>query len=354
VLLPSEWVRRLVLRVGIVGFATHLHSRAFLREPRTKLVAAAEENMKMPKWLKEGEPFVESIGLELIPSYEKLLERPDIDAVSINTETHLKPSLVELAAKNGKHVMVDKPMARNVADAKKMIKAVKESGVVLLIQYPTRFDPLFEKVLEESASGGIGEPVSVYLELLRYVDIYDSSGSILDPYYMDWVTDPKRSGGGELMNFGCYAVDFVRALARSPVRSVFAQTTSSFYPLHKEKGVEDFGQITILFENGFLSHLVAGRLPMLADSNLLRVFCKGGYLLSAGKRKLTKVAGLKKTTFNLPAVDPTQKMISHFVDCVQGKSQPIASVEDGYEETRILQAAYESAQLKRSVALGPQ
>ncbi len=344
-------VETLVFRIGIVGFETHLHSNRFLNDPRASLVAAAEEVLEAPKWRNEGQRFVEQHRREFVPSYERLLERPDIDAVSINTQTFLKPGLVELAAENGKHVICDKPMARNVADARRMAKVVKRSGVVFLVQYPNRYDPLQEKVIELSVPGRVGCPLVAYVEFVRYADIYDEQGALIDPHYMGWVTDSHRSGGGELINFGCYAVSFLKALARSRAESVFAQTHSSFFRLHKERGVEDLGDVTVLFENGFISHLVAGRVPALADSYMLRVFCQEGSLASPGRGKLFKAARSGEVPIDIPEVDATQRMISHFLDCIEGKSEPLTSVEDGLEDTVILEAAYRSARHRRSIAL---
>ena len=340
-----------MIRVGIVGFATHLHSRKFLSDPRSELVAAAEESLQAGKWVHEGKPFVEENNLTLCQTYQELMEREDIDAVSINTETDLKPDLVELAAKNGKHVMIDKPMARNTEDAERMVKAVERSGITFMVQYPNRYDPLQQKIIELSVPEELGKPISAYLELARRVGIYDDKGHLMDPYYMDWVTDPKRSGGGELINFGCYAVSFLRALARSRVRKVFAGTQSNYFELHRKQGVEDMGEVTLLFENGFLSHFIAGRIPVTKDSDLMRIFCRKGSIVSRKRGVLIEVVNHRKTVIESDGSDPVQNMVKHFLDCIQDKARPRTSVWEGAEDTRVLQAAYESSRQGRSVEL---
>ena len=140
-------------------------------------------------------------------SYEDLLADPDVDAVYIPLPNHLHAEWTIAAARAGKHVLCEKPLAMTAADAERMIEACQAEGVHLMEAFMYRLHPTWEAVRELVASGRIGE--------LRAVQSWFS-------YFND---DPANirnipeAGGGALYDIGCYSVSLSRMLfGREPVR----------------------------------------------------------------------------------------------------------------------------------------
>ncbi|MGZ8662799.1 MAG: Gfo/Idh/MocA family protein [Actinomycetota bacterium] len=140
-------------------------------------------------------------------SYEDLLADPDVDAVYVPLPNHLHTEWTIAAARAGKHVLCEKPLAMTAADAERMIEACQAEGVHLMEAFMYRLHPTWEAVRELVASGRIGE--------LRAVQSWFS-------YFND---DPANirnipeAGGGALYDIGCYSVSLSRMLfGREPVR----------------------------------------------------------------------------------------------------------------------------------------
>jgi len=140
-------------------------------------------------------------------SYEDLLADPDVDAVYIPLPNHLHAEWTIAAARAGKHVLCEKPLATNVADAERMIVACEAEGVVLMEAFMYRLHPTWEMVGEMVGSGRIGE--------LRAVQSWFS-------YFNDDPNDIRNkvdAAGGALYDIGCYSVNLSRMLfGAEPVR----------------------------------------------------------------------------------------------------------------------------------------
>ncbi|HET9249193.1 MAG TPA: Gfo/Idh/MocA family oxidoreductase [Actinomycetota bacterium] len=133
-------------------------------------------------------------------TYEELLADPDVDAVYIPLPNHLHAPWTIAAARAGKHVLCEKPLAMNPAEAERMIQACQAEGVLLMEAFMYRLHPTWEAVRELVASGRIGE--------LRAVQGWFS-------YFNDDPSDIRNivgSGGGALYDIGCYAVNLSRML----------------------------------------------------------------------------------------------------------------------------------------------
>ena len=133
-------------------------------------------------------------------SYAELLADPDIDAVYIPLPNHLHARWTIEAARAGKHVLCEKPLAMTAADAETMIDASREAGVLLMEAFMYRLHPSWVAVRELVAAGRIGR--------LRAVDSWFS-------YYNDDPTNIRNireTGGGALFDIGCYSVNLSRML----------------------------------------------------------------------------------------------------------------------------------------------
>ena len=143
-------------------------------------------------------------------SYEDAASDPRVDAMYFITPHDLHLENARLAAKHGKHVFMEKPIARTVDESRKLIDITKEAGVTLMVGENFRFDPATEKAKKLIADGAIGG--------LSLIDIQSEN---LDDGCVGWRLSLERCGGGRMIDGGIHYVDVLRNLAGSP-ESVYA------------------------------------------------------------------------------------------------------------------------------------
>ena len=144
-------------------------------------------------------------------SYEALLADPDVDAVYVPLPNHLHAAWTIAAARAGKHVLCEKPLAMTAAEAEGMLTACREAGVLLMEAFMYRLHPSWVAACELVASGRIGR--------LRAVDSWFS-------YFNDDPADIRNileAGGGALFDIGCYSVNLSRLLFGAEPDRVSAQ-----------------------------------------------------------------------------------------------------------------------------------
>jgi UDP-N-acetyl-2-amino-2-deoxyglucuronate dehydrogenase len=176
---------------------------------------------------------------------DDLLGRGDVDAVCICTPSGQHPAQTIAAARAGKHVLVEKPMATRVADAEAMIRACDEAGVRLGVVLQRRAEPLFRRIRDAVAAGDLGDLTLgvVTMPYHRPQAYYEQAA-----WRGTWAGD----GGGVLMNQGIHLVDLLVWFMGDPVRtSAFAAT------LQRDIEVEDTLAATLVFASGALATIAA-------------------------------------------------------------------------------------------------
>lgn len=184
------------LRIGILGaarIATPFIAGARLSSD-VEIAAVASRDAT------RADSFARAHGISRALSYEQLLAAPDIDAVYIPLPHHLHAQWSIAAARAGKHVLCEKPLAMSEGEALAMFEAADAAGVVLLEGYPYWYQPQTKEIERVIAAGEIG----------RIQSIHAACGFTIDNPG-DFRLDP-RMGGGALFDAGCYAVSFVRQI----------------------------------------------------------------------------------------------------------------------------------------------
>jgi predicted dehydrogenase len=144
-----------------------------------------------------------------------LLETESPDAVLIFTDNAGTASLVELAASHGKPLMVEKPMANNLANAERMVAAATGAGIPFMVNWPTWWNPAIRHAVHLTQEGRIGEVV-------RFNFRGGHAGPRefgVSPYFSDWLFDPQRNGGGAYIDYAGYGASLARLLLGQPERA---------------------------------------------------------------------------------------------------------------------------------------
>ena len=175
-------------------------------------------------------------------SYEALLADPDVDAVYLPLPNHLHKPWTIAAARAGKHVLCEKPLALTARDAEEMIEACDREGVHLMEAFMYRVHPSWVAVREQVASGRIGRLSAVQSWFSFYND---------DPTN---IRNVREFGGGAMYDIGCYAVNLSRMLFDGEPDRVLASLTRD-----PESGVDIVASAILQFGDGIASFTCSTR-----------------------------------------------------------------------------------------------
>ena len=140
-------------------------------------------------------------GVQAVIDWRAAVERLDVDIVIVST-THDALAEITLAAISaGKHVLVEKPAARNGAELGPVVEAAERARVLVRVGFNHRYHPAVRKAKEFADAGALGEPMYVRGR-------YGHGGRI--GYEREWRANPERSGGGELIDQGVHLIDLAR------------------------------------------------------------------------------------------------------------------------------------------------
>jgi len=272
-------------------------------------------------------------------SYEALLSDPGIDAVYIPLPNHLHAEWAIRAARAGKHVLCEKPLALDVAEVDAMEKAARESGVVLAEAFMYRHHPQTLKVKELVEGGAIGA--------VRFV-----RGTF--SFTLDRPDDVRLRpewGGGCLWDVGCYPLSFTRfLLGAEPVEVVGSQVLGP-------SGIDETFAGQLAFPGGVLAQVDAGfRSPFRAEIEI------------AGSTGTIRVSHPWKPALDQPILltrgDETEAVavaecdrylleIEDLADCARTGRAPRVSLAESRGNVATIVALLESARSGRPVAVRP-
>jgi 1,5-anhydro-D-fructose reductase (1,5-anhydro-D-mannitol-forming) len=242
------------------------------------------------------------------------LADPEVHAVYVGTPVFLHAPQTIQSLRAGRHVLCEKPMAMNEAEARLMVRTAEETGKTFGVAYYRRCYPKVQRAKELLAAGVIGKPV--FAELTNHMD-FDGSGN------RGWLFDPIKSGGGPLFDIASHRIDVLNFLFGQPQR-VIAQVSNVVY----HYAVEDNATAMIEYESG-----VRGVVDVRWHSKVNRDECRirgtdgememsplnGPDLIYPGGRESLPV----HSNVHLPT-------IANFVDAVEGKGALLASGASSY------------------------
>lgn len=199
-----------VLRLGVVGLGRAFMSMlpSLIAHPLVRITAATDMRKDTL------EKFAGDFEAKSYESMERLCGDPSVDAVYIATPHQFHADQVILAARHGKHAIVEKPMALSIEECEAMNREVEEAGVQLVVGHTHGFDPPILRMREIVQSGALGK--------LRMISSWN---------YTDFLYRPRRpeeldtqAGGGIIFNQVPHQIDIVRTISGGYIRSVRAST----------------------------------------------------------------------------------------------------------------------------------
>ena len=338
--------------VGIIGsqFISTIHAEALRAYPHAEIRAVASPTAGHAK------AFAERLSIpHALTDYKKMLAMPEIDMVVVGVPNDLHHRITLDAAAAGKHVVMEKPLCLNLAEADEMIDACRKAKVKLMYAEELCFTPKYVRLKQLLDSGALGKPT-----LIKQAEKHDGPHA---PHF--W--DVNRSGGGVVMDMGCHGIEFVRWMLNRPqVKSVYAHMTTNVHG-DKTRG-EDNAILILEFDGGVTAVAEESWTKMggmddraevhgsqgvayadLLHGNAIETYSAGGYDYAVEKAGSTK--GWSFTIYEEAWNYGFHGEMAHFVDCVQNDKKPLVTGEDGRAVLEVIFAAYESAREGRKVAL---
>lgn len=330
----------MTLRVGLVGcglVARRYHLPAFQRCEEATVVAVASGRVESAK------AAAEQFGVPRVHArWQDLAGDPDVDAVDVCAVNALHADISIAAARAGKHVLVEKPMAVTVAEADAMIAAARQAGVVLMVAHNLRFVPAFEELRRIVESGALGR-LYVARGVFMHAGPDEAWGAT-----SDWFWRQDTAGGGSLIDLGVHIVDLLRWFVGRRVLEVAAMTSRVEKPTY----ADDNAMLVLRFEGDVLATVQTGWTARPAADTEIVIHGERGHVAfsRAFKRPLAvRLAGGETTEPEIPAVSERVNPYVHFARSVRDRTPPLTSGEEGRATLAVVEAAYESARTGQAV-----
>jgi 1,5-anhydro-D-fructose reductase (1,5-anhydro-D-mannitol-forming) len=280
-----------------------------------------------------------------VTSLADLLSDPEIDAVYISTTNELHRDQALAAAKAGKHILCEKPLAMSLEDARGMVKAAKEAGVVMATNHHLRNAATHRAMRQAIKAGRIGTPLSARVFHAVY----------LPPHLQGWRIDKPEAGGGVILDITVHDADTLRfVLDSDPAEAIaFSQAGGM-----GKAGLEDAVMGVLRFANGVIAQFHDGFTTKFAETGL-EVHGTEGSLI--GRNVMTQrpigTVTLRDADGeqDLP-LDPRnlyETALSAFHAAIAGNGKPSATGEDGVWSLATGLAVVEAARTGRTVRIEP-
>jgi predicted dehydrogenase len=340
------------LKIALFGcgsIARLVHLNILRRLPEVTVVALAEPDLQ-----RQAEARLRVPQAEIFADYQELLEKVAVDAVVICLPNALHAEATLAVLQRGKPLYLEKPLATTLEDARRVLAAWRQAGVVGMIGLNLRFHPLFHTIKQHLQADRLGPLLGV------------RSTRSTAPYPLPaWKLD-RRSGGGVLLDLASHHIDLVHFLFASPIREVYAdirsrqsEDDSAMLQLRLANGlpIQAFFALNTVEEDRWEIHGQAGKLqidryasteveilePASAQSSLA--------FIQRGWRMLAQSPSRLRRLLTPPQEPSYRAALTHFIDAVRAKRPVPPDLWDAYRSLAVIAAAEESARIKQAVTM---
>jgi predicted dehydrogenase len=319
--------------VGLGQMGLH-HARVYAKMAGVRIAAVCDTNEQ------HREAGAKEFSCKVYADFRDLLADPSIDAVSITLPDNMHLEAVKLAVASKKHVLLEKPIAKDIAEGRQIYELVKDYDRVFMVGHLLRYDPRFSAVKDSIMAGELGELVHLYCR--RNSPIYG----------------PRRYiGASDLsMHVMIHDIDYVNWFFQSAPVKVFAKGRSVAL---KDVNMKDVIYALVTYESGAVACFEAcwtlpENSPTIIDDKMELVGTKGvAYIDSCdmGVRFITKDRLVYPDSRHWPYVDgaPSGDLcaeLTGFIGSICGITKPLITAKEAYDALKVVNA------IERSMAEG--
>ncbi|MGC2162500.1 MAG: Gfo/Idh/MocA family oxidoreductase [Silvibacterium sp.] len=270
--------------------------------------------------------------------YDRIRDNKEIDAVYIALPNSMHAEYTIRAAKAGKHVLSEKPMATSVADCEAMIRACRAAGKKLMIAYRCQYEPVNLKAIALIRSGAIGTVQAI------------ESANGFNIGKGEWRLNRKLAGGGPLMDVGIYSLNASRYLTGEEPGDIHANSSVIDHDGRFTEVEENVGW-TMKFPSGILASCntsygsdMDGFYRVHGSKGMIELSPAFGY---EGIHLRTHIWDQEPIDMPDPQSGPEQFTVQadYFADCIWNNKEPKSDGEEGLRDIKLMSAIYKSARL---------
>jgi len=320
------------IKLGLIGlgYIGKIHLKHCQKLANAKLTAAADLSKKALKTAKEA-------GVKkLYTNYEQLLKDPEIDAVIIALPTHLHLKCATETAENQKHIFLEKPIARNVAEAKEIIAAAKKHSVKLMMGYPMRFAKEFQQLKQKMKDGVLGDVEIAQATYISSGPLFHRAEGLTPNPVPEWWFNKELTGGGALMDLGSHLINLLRWY--------FGEITEikSYLGYRFNMPFEDSAICLAKFENNTKAIITVGWFSQDYHLNI-QLYGTVKTIQTQHKPLNKLLAAIQMLTLGSTKFYNAHKAeLQHFVDCLIKDKKPTPTGEDGLKDLEAIEKAYKN------------
>ncbi|MYB76840.1 MAG: Gfo/Idh/MocA family oxidoreductase [Chloroflexi bacterium] len=327
--------------IGVIaaGQMGQRHANVYRQLPEVELRAVADLNTQA------AHTAADPTGADVYADWRDLLVRDDIQAVSICLPDWLHRDAVIAAAEAGKHILLEKPLAIDVADADDMVAAVERAGITLLVGQTLHFDPRYAMPLEDFRRGAIGDVIHVYARRNNPIDSAE-----------------KFEGNTTVLQFlGIHDIEYVLSMVDEPVVRV---TAESHQVLATDLGIDDAVFTLVKFASGAVASFehawtlpaqtyraLDARLDAVGTKGMIRIDCAPATSLTISGEQVETHDTWYGPTLGEDYAGAIFHEVKHFVDCLRTGTEPAVKLKHAHEAVRVVDAAQRSAASGKPVEL---
>lgn len=321
------------IRYGIIGFgrfAEKAIAPAIELSHNSELVAI--QNRSLAKAQNAAKQHQIKLAFDNV---QELAAHPDVDAVFIVSPNSLHRSETLAAARAGKHVLCEKPMALNVAECEQMIESCKQYSVRLMVGHMLRLSPLIVRMKELVSSGEIGRVIRAEANF-----VYDARLST-----RSWLLDRSVAGGGPIFDVGVHCLDTLRFVLDDEVVSV----EGILDPKPSNETTESSAQLILQFSKGTIAAIYTSYESPVRESYLEILgtearlsavdFTVGGRSAELVIERRSAMASPDITRESIDVPNLYVEEVNHFSDCILTNCEPLLHPHNALLNQRVLDKA---------------
>jgi predicted dehydrogenase len=311
------------------GYTGQQHARALSRIPGVTLRAVAEQDVTKRK----------QITVRALADYRPLLEDPQIDAVSVCLPHHLHEKVASLALQARKHVLVEKPLAIDVAGGKRLCRLSRKVQKVLMIEMTHRFLPPLQEAQKLVASDVIGRVIAVDEYLIEGIGLFGS--------LPEWMLRRTKAGGGVALTSGIHLLDHIAWICGRPL----TLKAACFGDAQKLGDVEDTAALFLELPDGTPVHIVLCwrkedstvdcQLTIVGSKGTLKVSPWGTLSLVTREDSMSRSFFQKNLNTAERALLGMKSALKEFIEAVKKSRPPIPAPEDSLVSQALIEQGYQ-------------
>jgi predicted dehydrogenase len=309
---------------GLIGLGRHgsRYAAHLLGDvPQARLVAVSRRDEK------SGRAFAQQHGLTFYGDYHLLVQDPRVQAIAVAVSPDLHPDICRCAVAAGKHILLEKPLARNLVEGRQIHELVVQGRVKFMLAQTLRFNSVVREIKRLQDQVG---PIHLMTVNQR-----------MERHGLDWLDDPQTAGGGNILYNGVHIFDLIHFLLEDEAEWAWCRRELIYHRRTEDLfaavlGLRRIGTICLI-DSCKVTGGRSGRIELVGERGQL----VADYILGT----LARIEGRQATALlPPPPVHTVQRALEAFSHCILTDGDPPINAQDGLRTLQVAEMCYRSAQ----------